>query len=490
MTAMNVWTKGALYLLLAAVHASPSLRGAPELSVNVLAGQDLNESNMSFSVNETNASSVAEVANVSANVSANASDSETIPAETESVENDMPPLAPLRAIAYGALPCVSPTAAEWAQEMQSCNHYGLPSEDMLQEGYSMQWGAEGRNDLGRMKALGANAVRLYHSLGLDSEGSHQGFLDRARDLQLNVMPGYDSSESKACDDFDCFDGWKSATLKGFAQGFAMDGQWHPAVSALILLNEPDFFEHDPLCKGRGAFCRVRAVLSAFDGVLAAEEEAKVEPGRVKLTVTWSFAMRTSIDNVVQGPGTFGFQDMVAVVKDPSLVDYTPRTALDKIQSEFAKRWVHGLNTQAPWTFVSDFVSQHYRKYGFGDLPWFIGEYGANGQPEDVIISDLKSMDRQAEDNSLFLGAAFFQFQTAYSKGGSELNFGLYSLGNRKLGMTGEVCDRRSPCMSWPVFCLSIDLPWFEAQPQLGKRAKAVADAWGGEAFVESAEFCS
>ena len=25
-------------------------------------------------------------------------------------------------------------------------------QDMLQEGYAMQWGAEGRNDLGRMKA--------------------------------------------------------------------------------------------------------------------------------------------------------------------------------------------------------------------------------------------------------------------------------------------------------------------------------------------------
>ena len=27
-------------------------------------------------------------------------------------------------------------------------------QDMLQEGYAMQWGAKGRNDLGRMKAMG------------------------------------------------------------------------------------------------------------------------------------------------------------------------------------------------------------------------------------------------------------------------------------------------------------------------------------------------
>ncbi|CAE7372868.1 unnamed protein product [Symbiodinium natans] len=409
----------------------------------------------------------------------------------DGMASDMPPFSPLRAIAYGALPCVSPSAEQWAQDLQSCSYYGLPSEDMLQEGYAMQWGAKGRNDLGRMKGLGANAVRLYHSLGLESKGSHKGFLDRAHELKLNVMPGFHSSEPSLCDDFDCFEFWKDATLKGFEQGFAANGKWHPAVSALILMNEPDFFEHDPLCKGRGAVCRVKAVVSALDGLLAAEELAGVEPGRVHLTVTWSFAMRTSIDDVVQGPGTFGFQDMVAVMKDPSLVDYTPRTPLPRLQSAFEKRWVHGLNTQSPWSFVSEFVSQHYQKYdNFGNLPWFIGEYGANGQTEDTIISDLTSLEKHAEDDALFLGAAVFQFQTAYSKGGTELNFGLYSLGTRKLGMTGEVCDSKSPCMEWPVFCLSADLPWFQSKPQLGKRATAVATAWNGEAVADSPEFCS
>eukprot|EP00439_Symbiodinium_sp_Y106_P010815 s7648_g1.t1 len=320
-----------LALASVALSGPAALRGA--------AGIDLPETN---GTNSSNHSSNETVENHSSNETV-----ETI--ETVAAESSMPPFSPLRAVAYGALPCVSPTAEQWAQGMESCNYYGLPSEDMLQEGYAIQWGAEGRNDLGRMKALGANAVRLYHSLGLESEGSHQGFLDRASELKLNVMPGFHSTEPNLCDDFDCFEFWRDATLKGFEQGFAADGNWHPAVSALILLNEPDFFEHDPLCKGRGAFCRVKAVISALDGVLAAEELAGIAPGRVHLTVTWSFAMRTSIDDVVQGPGTFGFQDMLAVVKDPSLVDYTPRTPLSRIQSEFEKRWVHGLNTQSPWS---------------------------------------------------------------------------------------------------------------------------------------------
>ncbi|CAK9090468.1 unnamed protein product [Durusdinium trenchii] len=392
----------------------------------------------------------------------------------------MPPLAPMRAVAYGALPCAMPHAQHYAPEMMSCNLVGLPSEDMMQEGYEAQWGPSGRNDLGLMKALGANAVRLYHSLGLDGKGSHQGFLNRAQKLKLNVMPGFHSTEPAMCDHFDCHDAWKAATLKGFKQGFLVDNRWHPAISTVILMNEPDFYDNDALCTDRGAWCRVKAVLSAMDGLLQAEEEAQVLPSDVKLTVTWSFAMRTSIDGKVQGPGTFGFQDMVAVMEDPSLVKYTPRTPMKKLREAFHSRWIHGLNTQAPWNFVSDFVTNHYKLYdNFGGLPWFIGEYGANGQAESLIISDLESMDQKAASDEKFLGSAFFQFQTAYSKGGSELNFGLFSIGDRKIGETGEVCDKNSHCRTWPVFCLGTKLPWFENQPALGKRAQALATAWGG-----------
>ena len=47
--------------------------------------------------------------------------------------------------------------------------------------------------------------------------------------------------------------------------------------------------------------------------------------------------------------------------------------------------------------MSEFVSQHYQKYdNFGNLPWFIGEYGANGQTEDTIISDLTLHGRSSQ----------------------------------------------------------------------------------------------
>mmetsp|Transcript_101142 Transcript_101142/g.179552 ORF Transcript_101142/g.179552 Transcript_101142/m.179552 type:complete len:417 (-) Transcript_101142:25-1275(-) len=377
-----------------------------------------------------------------------------------------PPLQPLRAVAYGALPC-SPSAP--------CKE-GLPSEDMVQEGYLPQWGLPGRDDLGTIKALGGNSIRLYHSFGLNSTKDHGKFLDRAQELKLNVMPGMHSNEpAGVCPDFDCFESWKEATAEGFKLGYQRGESWHPAVAAVILMNEPDFYENDAMCKPAGAWCRVKAVISALDGILTAEREAGVEPGRVKLAVTWSFAMRRSIDGTVEGPGTFGFQDMVAAVANTSLAGYKPRTPLKQLQEAFRTRWIHALNTQAPWTFVHEFVSQHYAQ--FEPTPWFIGEYGANGQPEATIKADLDSMQSTAAEGGSFLGAAVFQFQTAYNKGGSELNFGLFSLGRMKLGETGEVCDRKSPCRTWPVYCLESKLSWLP--DTLALRAEAVASAWDG-----------
>merc|ERR1712038_1018385 len=193
-------------------------------------------------------------------------------------------------------------------------------------------------------------------------------------------------------------------------------------------------------------------------------------------------MRTSIDGKLTGPGSYGFQDMVAVIDDPQVAQYTPRATLGELQEAFRTRWVHGLNTQSPWNFVRDVVSQDYSR--FLPIPWFIGEYGGNGQDEDVIRADLESMQEYAAESDLFLGAAFFQFQTTYWKGGAEMNFGLFGLGDEQIGETGEVCE--AGCRTWPVHCLTTNLSWLPGSK--AKRARAAASAWGGS--IRDSSLCS
>lgn len=382
------------------------------------------------------------------------------------VWNQQPPLFPLRAIAYGDLPCAP---------HRPCNNV-LPPESIEQAGYEAQWGPKGRNDLGAMKQLGANAVRLYHSMGANDTGDHQAFLDHAQSLGLNVLPGIHSNNPEMCKSLDCFHAWKAAVLDGFGKGYGQAGAWHPAVPLVILMNEPDFYQDKPQCVPKGSWCRVRAALSALDGLLAAEREAGVAPGGVKLTITWSFAKRVSIDGTVDGPGLYGFQDMVAGIANPALANYTPRSSLAELQEAFKTRWIHSLNTQAPWTYVHELVSKNYAK--FEPVPWFIGEYGALGQTKDVIQSDLVSMDTAASSGGSFSGVAFFQFQTAYWKGGAEMNFGLFGLGTKLVGQTDIVCDMYSqPCRSWSVYCLSPKLNWLPGT--MADRAQAVMEAWGG-----------
>merc|ERR1719499_1435974 len=94
------------------------------------------------------------------------------------------------------------------------------------------------------------------------------------------------------------------------------------------------------------------------------------------------------------------------------------------------------------------------------------------------------MHLHAMKGESFLGAAFFQFQTAYWKGGSEMNFGLFGLGEKQIGETGEVCDRE--CQTWPVHCLTTNLSWLAGTR--ANRARAVATAWGGS--IDTSALCS
>merc|ERR1740129_409199 len=67
-----------------------------------------------------------------------------------------------------------------------------------------------------------------------------------------------------------------------------------------------------------------------------------------------------------------------------------------------------------------------------------------------------------------------------------MDYGMFGLGEEKLGETGEVCEPGYGCRRFPVHCLTAKMPWLEGSK--AHRAQAVAAAWGGS--IDHASFCS
>jgi hypothetical protein len=350
---------------------------------------------------------------------------------------------------------------------------------MMQETYEIQWGPQGRDDLLTMRMLGANTVRMYHSIGSESGKSPVPFMDHAAGLSLNLWPGLDNDNLKCDSDFNCYDAYKEAMITGFKQGFNQNGRWHSAVQTLIIMNEPDLKFWADCESPNQNVCRGTAAISAFEGILDAEEEMNVA-GNVNLTITWSFAAKDSIDGKVKNaPGYFGFQDMLAITADPTLVSYTPKGSVDRLTAAYRQRWINAVNIQGPFDYTYNMISAVYQPYS--GAPWIIGEYGGNGETSANIETYVESMDSKAKDNTdPFAGAAFFQFQTANEKSGSELNFGMFSLGQDLIGYTGEICGQGGCLNKLPVMCLSSTNP--NLPSDMSQRAGAVASAWGGKVF--------
>jgi len=266
--------------------------------------------------------------------------------------------------------------------------------------------------------------------------------------------------------------------------FMKNGTWHPAVAMLVLADQPDELNFGGAmakdCKEKQNVCWLRAVLSAMDGVLAAEKhKGMTNVTSVNLTVAWSMGTYDSIDGVVsRGIGYFGFRDVLVGVRDPSVANYAPHVSQKELASAFATRWTNGLNVASSWDFIQGKIYPVYEdpKYEFAPTPWFISGFGTEAKKSSDISIDLKTMSAAA-DNSYFLGASIAQFQQAYQMTGTDS--GLFNLGaaTGPENSTQQVCEEDvrtgSPvCSSWPVNCLE----------ENNGLATAVAGAWKGTAM--------
>jgi len=354
----------------------------------------------------------------------------------------------------------------------------------MQAGYAAQWSAEGRDDLGLIHTMGGNAVRTYHSLGLETlvKYDHGKFLDRALEVGVHVIAGYHTQMK--CDNFNCFDSWKAATLAAYDQGFLKDGKWHPAVSILSLAEEPDDLNFQGStaadCSEKTTnICWLKAIISAMDGVLSAEKEKGIEGSvsGVNMTVAWSSASRASYDGKkLASIGIYGFYDLFHAIKNPKqIANYEPQ---NDVKLAYNTRWVNSVNANSNWEFISGKILPEYKE--FEPTPWFIAGFATLNQ--DALVAwnkDITTMDTLAKSSS-FLGVAIRGLQRQYEI--SDTSDGLFTLGKKtaRIQSTQSVCEEDvlthfQNCHKYPVNCLCAQLEHKHG----GNRAAPLAAVWGG-----------
>lgn len=355
----------------------------------------------------------------------------------------------------------------------------LPQDDWMCGEAVPMWGREGRGDMRHMKLLGANAVRLY---GNNPEIDHTTFLDEARFEGLDVLPGmsdhpYYQDTVGNCQQtgYDCFTQVKPLYLKNLQKGFLLTNKhYHPALRVVNILNEPDLKMPSDATNGGSEKPRqmCKAVISAFDSMLEAEKEAGVVGPLINFTATFSYAICSSCSQFSGKPALGQLAQLQDAMYHPESYGYTPR---NNITAAYEARWVHSFNTQNPATDLQNqFLDQY--NVAFARTPVYIGEYhrvGANQTQDLGMILDIASR------NPLFQGISFFEYQVAYWKTGSEMEFGM-------LGLKSDVLTQM-PYFGklYDVYCLD---PVMDANSGM-LMADAVARVYGGSP-VDTQKLCA
>lgn len=353
----------------------------------------------------------------------------------------------VKGISYGPMPC----------KTSACE---IHMDDFFGEASKPLWGQRGRADLQIIKSLGANTVRLY---GNNPQSSHSSFLDEAHSAGLSVVAGisdypYTQMQTNCMTtNFSCYEQIKGSYYMNLMNGFMTeDKRYHPALKEVIIINEPDLKlpgMHEPQKMAKG-------IISALDGMLDAEAEAGIQGPLIDFTATFSFGICSTCQTLKTYPALGQMYEVQHALLNPEEYGYTPRNDLAKF---YRTRWIHSINTNAPASFVKTAFLEPYEKH-FAGIPVTIEEFHTPGKN---ARDDLQEILQMAQSSSVLRGVSFFEFQVRYDKGGSEMKFGMFGLGNYSVN---EFEYFGSNFYSW---CLVPQKTKYGAMPSL------VADAFGG-----------
>mmetsp|Transcript_57939 Transcript_57939/g.163598 ORF Transcript_57939/g.163598 Transcript_57939/m.163598 type:complete len:722 (-) Transcript_57939:277-2442(-) len=354
-----------------------------------------------------------------------------------------------------------------------------PQDDWMALAAKPTWGRRGRSDLGVMAALGANMVRLY---GNSPDNDHTAFLDEALSAGLHVTPGLSdfpfTQQAGNCQDstnYNCYSQIKDQYLLSLQNGFmGSDGAYHSALAYMIVINEPDLKIPSDTTIGGASQPRLmcRAIISAVDAMLDAEREAGLTGPGINFTATFSFAVCLQCSRFNSMPALGQTWQLEDAMLNPTQYGYQPRNNLAEF---YRTRWTHSFNTQN----TADVVQQEFLSVyedTFRSTPVFIGEYHSRGSD---LAADIPAILELSRRSVLFAGISFFQYQVAYSKGGHEMEFGMFGL--------GDFVTAHMPYFGsdYSIFCL---VPVNNSGTPDATLPAALAFAYGGR-FQDPATLC-
>lgn len=384
----------------------------------------------------------------------------------------------LKGISYSPVPLKS------RKEISSGQPF--PDDDFMSPSTANLWGPNGRHDLRIMKMMGANTVRLY---GNDPALDHSGFMDEAQAQDISIVAGisdYPYLQMRGnCvhTGFDCYSQVKDAYIQNLLKGFVRlrEKRYHPALRSVILMNEPDL----KILPSMSPNLFNRALVSALDAMLDAEKEVGIQGHLPNFTVTFSFGMCTRCGQWGTKPALGQMTSLRDAMKSPQLVGYKPR---NDVWKAYQTRFENSVNTANTAESFNELFLKHYDRV-MPEIPVFVGEYHSPLTKHEQ--QDLYDIMALAEDSSNSLaGVSFFEFQVRYDKGGDEMMFGMFGLGENSLSTISVGRDNK-----YDVWCLVPNLPP-QIVPRCGKMERgvryAIADgAWSYNLSepIKSPELC-
>eukprot|EP00929_Paragymnodinium_shiwhaense_P016605 TRINITY_DN12509_c0_g1_i1.p1 TRINITY_DN12509_c0_g1~~TRINITY_DN12509_c0_g1_i1.p1 ORF type:complete len:507 (-),score=147.39 TRINITY_DN12509_c0_g1_i1:157-1677(-) len=376
------------------------------------------------------------------------------------------------------------------------------NDDVSAEWATKMWSPEGRGDIKTMATFGANAVRLY---GNDPRFSKRKFFDELLKNKMKAITGLSNwpfvnqGSPQGCiwKGYDCFaNATDTYSMLLDNAEFAKDGYYHNAIEIISIMNEPDIHAWNPgAWKPPYKENYIKALVTAFDGMLSAEKKAGIKPWKngqlPKITVAWSYAMLPKAEanengyfpkdapQEAFGPSIGFMSQFYYAIMDPKgKVGYEPQNDL---KQAYQDRFILALQPFNPSAQVLKQAILPARELpGLKGMKLYLGEFNpAVDMCGDKPICDNYGKKQLQQDITTILtdstwkesvvGMNFFQFQQPYCKDGNhELQYGMFRMRKEQPWRTGYI--EGDSAKDHPINCLE----W--KTKELGE---AIAAAYGG-----------